>query len=263
MSAMRNAELISALAWRMLFGVLLLQAAVGADAQSAEPTNGQSSADPLAHSHRQFAGSLDVTALLVSDLFYHGTTESVGEPAFALSAEWQVTPRYFIGFAASQAIQDGVQQRQRSFLGYVGAGFSLSDDWFATASVQHREFPGSAAEWDFTEFELDIAHRSGFGAKVDYSPDYYERDSAAVAAEVRFVDQLHRRAYWYVEAGLVEIDAPEFLDHQYARVGLGGSLARAQLDVSYRWNSRRRSEFFGSEPFSRSKIVVELAYRLR
>lgn len=222
-----------------------------------------STTDVKPDTRNSIANGVDITALLVSDLFYHGTTETVGEPALAINAEWQINSRYFVGLQVQQGIEDGPRQRQRSIMAYVGAGFSLSDNWFATASVQHREFPGSLAEWDFTEFELDFAHRSGFGFKIDYSPDYYERDSAAYSAEARFVGALNRQAYWYLEAGALEIDESEFLDHQYARAGVGGSLGPVQLDVSYRVNSQGSSEFFGSEAFSPSKVVVELAYRLR
>lgn len=210
------------------------------------------------------AGSLGFVTQISSDWLYHGTTETLGEPVLGINAEWQSNGATFAGIEAHQARMPAEPQRQRSVMAYLGTGFALSESWFTTLSVQHREFPGSVKEWDFTEVSIDLAHRSGFGLRMDYAPDYYEHDIRAFAAEVRLSRPITPRSYWYAEVGALELSNEQsFDDHQYAQLGVGTSVSSLNLDLAYVWNSQGRDNTFGRERYSPAKLVLQVAYRLR
>ncbi len=205
-----------------------------------------------------------MVAQFSSDWVYRGTTETAGEPSLGLNIEWQATPTVFFGLETHQAREVGDRQRQRSVMAYIGSGFELSENWFATATIAHREYPGSTIEWDFTELGIDVSHSSGLGFALDYSPNYYEHDTPSIAAELRYSKRLVKRAYWYAELGAVELTAKNtFDDHQYAALGLGGSVRTFNLDIAYRWNSLGSDGRFGQAEFSPSQFVFQLSYRIR
>ena len=220
----------------------------------------------VAHQAHADGSRFSMIAQISSDWLYHGTTETDGEPVIGVNAEWQFSEEWFGGVEAHEGKVKNVQQRQRSIMAYLGRGFSLSDDWFLTASLQHREFPGSAKEWDFTEFEVDLLHRSGLGFSVDYSPDYYEHSVQAAATEFRYSEALRGNSYWYAHVGALLLwDNPWFGDddYQYAQIGAGSSVGAINLDIAYHWNSRGEDEDLAGARFSNPQFMVQVVYKLR
>lgn len=213
------------------------------------------------------SGNLSLVAQTSSDWIYHGTSETLGEPTIGLNAEWQTPAGVFVGIEAHVAEQSNKtsdRQRQRSVMAYLGRGFEWGTDWFATVTLAHREFPGSAKEWDFTELGFNLNHSSGLDFTVDYSPDYYEHNTPSVAFEARYSKTLGKQSYWYAEAGLVELTASNtFDDHHYAALGFGASVKSINFDLAYRWNNRGSSSNFGREAFSPSQFVFQFSYRVR
>ena len=208
------------------------------------------------------ASDMELTALATSDWMYHGTSETEGEPAFGLAADWQLTPVVFAGIEAHQGIVKGEPQRQRSVMAYLGAGKAISDRLFLSGTASHREFPGGQKEWDFTEFTIALNHRSGWNFKIDYAPDYYEHNTTALASEVRYSRQFTQRLQGYVELGAIEFSNNRFTDYRYGQIGFGATIASAALDLAYRRNSEGPDADFGRAPYSRGKIVAQLSYRI-
>ena len=204
-----------------------------------------------------------VTARYVSDWYYHGTTETLGGAALGVNVHW-ASDAWFAGLEGHQAEEDAPLQRQRSVMAYLGRSFALTDLWHGSLAVAHREFPGSVKEWDYTELQLAARHRNGFEARLDYSPDYYEHDSASLAGTVRWVRELGPRGYGYAEAGLVHLtNESQWQGHEFASVGAGMNWRSLSGDLSYRWNSEGQGNDFGQEAYSPSQFVLELAWRLR
>ena len=215
------------------------------------------------HGENASATEVEIVALASSDYIYHGTTETGGNPAAGLAIDWQVTPRTFFGVEAHQAEVDGQPQRHRSVMVYAGAGFELGADWFATATVTHREFPKAVKEWDFTEFRVQLDHQSGWGASFDYSPDYYEHDTEAYVAEVRYQRDLNPNLYVYGALGALEFSADQFTDYRFGTVGFGYRLGPVVLDLAYLANSEGDDTEFGRAAYSDPSVIAALSWRLR
>lgn len=207
---------------------------------------------------------IGVVAQVGNDWTYHGTSEVLGEDVIGVNVELSLYSQWFFGLETHRARlpRNEERQRQQGLQIYVGREFTLSKQWHSSVSLTHRVFINSGAEWDFTELSADITHDSGLSLRIDYSPDYYARDSQAFAVEAQFNRNLTDRSYWYLLVGALELSDDDFLDHRYASAGVGASLASANLDIGYQWNSRRSDELFGVEPFSPSQWVVRLSYRL-
>ncbi|MEM1230823.1 MAG: hypothetical protein AAGI15_09820 [Pseudomonadota bacterium] len=206
-----------------------------------------------------------ITALYASDWYYHGTSETLGRGAIGLNLQWS-SDAWFAGIEGHQADEDGVEsrQRQRAVMVYAGRRFVLSSLWHGSLSVSQREFPGSTKEWDYTEVQLVAAHRNGFQARLDYSPDYYEHDAASLGLTLRWLRPLGERAYGYVEAGALTLEErTRWQGHEFASAGVGLNWRSINGDLSYRWNSEGQSNNFGREDYSPSQFVLELAWRVR
>ena len=210
-----------------------------------------------------WAGDVEVTVQGASNWVYRGTTETGNNPVLGVAIDWQATKRSFVGVEAHQAEVDGVAQRHRSFLIYAGAGVALGEDWYATGLVSHREYPGSGREWDLTEFRVQLDHTAGWTFGVDYSPDYYEHDTTSVAAEVAYRRDLNRRVYAYASVGAIEFSQSQFPDYQFGSLGAGLRLGQVVFDISYRANTEGNDSSFGMAPFSNSRFVGQVSWRLR
>ncbi len=210
-----------------------------------------------------WAGEVDVVVQGASNWIYRGTTETGNNPVLGVSIDWQATERSFVGVEAHQAEVDGVAQRHRSFLFYAGTGIALNDKWYATGLVSHREYPGSGREWDLTEFRVQLDHTAGWTFSVDYSPDYYEHNTTSVAAEVGYRRDLSRRLYAYASVGAIEFSESQFPDYQFGSVGAGFRLRNVVFDLSYHANTEGNDSSFGMAPFSNSRFVGQVSWRLR
>jgi len=209
------------------------------------------------------AGDVQIVAQVASNWTYRGTTETGDNPAIGIAVDWQATERVFVGVEMHQAEVDAVSQRHRSFLVYAGAGMTLGKKWYATGLVSHREFPGSAREWDTTEFGLQFDHTAGWTFGVDYSPDYYEHNTAAIAADIGYRHELGRHLYVYGNVGVIEFSESRFPDYGFGSIGTGVRLGRVVLDVSYRANTEGSDSRFGMAPLSNPGFVAQLNWRLR
>ncbi len=209
------------------------------------------------------ADDLEIVALASSDWWYHGTTETGGNPAIGFALDWEISDRVFAGIEAHQAEVDGPAQRHRSFLFYAGTGAPLTDDWYLSGIVSHREFPGSGREWDSTEFSVALDHIKGWTVSLDYSPNYYEHKTQAWITELGYRRDLGERFFAYASIGAVTLTSSRFTDYRFARVGGGVRWRRAVLDVSYRANSEGDSESFGAAALSDPRVVGQLTWRIR
>ncbi len=198
-----------------------------------------------------------------SDWVYDGTTETRGEPSIGINGEWRLQPAVFLGFEAHESSVAAEQQRERSVAIYTGVDRTLDKNWYTALSLQHREFPGSVTEWDFTEIALQLAYRDNWLIKFDYSPDYYARDTEAFGTELSYTDNISSRSYWSLQAGVQHTSESQFVDYHYARFGVGISTSALNIDLSYGWNSEDGTLLFGNDRLLSPKLVLQLNYRLR
>lgn len=209
------------------------------------------------------AGEFGVVVQAASDWVYHGNSETLGEPVVGINAEWQSSAHFFVGVEAHRARVPGDQHREGSVMLYVGTGRPFGDGWYGTISALQREYPGSAKEWDFAELDIELSHRSGWLFELDYSPDYYEHDTAAVHASVGFTGRIDDRRYWSARGGTVELSDDDVIDHQYFRVGAGISRGSLNIDLSYGWNNGDQDSRFGKESVTSPGLVLQIAYRVQ
>ena len=201
----------------------------------------------------------------VSDWIYDGTTETRSEPSVGINGELRLQPNVFFGFEAHDgSVESGQRrERERSVAVYIGFDKTLGRDWYTALSLQHREFPGSNVEWDFTEATLQFAYRDNWSFTLDYSPDYYERDTSAFGSELSYTRNINSRSYWSLQAGTQQLSESQFTDYHYARLGVGLSAASFNVDLSYGWNSEDGTLLFGAQPILSPKLVLQLIYRLK
>ncbi|MEM7281555.1 MAG: hypothetical protein AAF438_07995 [Pseudomonadota bacterium] len=213
----------------------------------------------------QESANLSLVVLATSDWTYHGVSETRGEPSVGINLDWQPTRHLFLGVEAHQGRVSAERQREGSVMGYIGTGWSLSENWYGTLALQQREFPGSTKEWDITEFTTSFTHDSGLRASLSYSPDYYEHNTEAANIEIGYVHQSNRRWHWSFEAGTTEFfeDEPRFVDYQYARAGIGLSFGRSNVNVAYAWTNASATETFGAESNESPGLVVGFSYRVQ
>ena len=211
---------------------------------------------------------LEVALLATSDWMYHGTTETRGEPAAGVAIDWQINAHVFAGAEIHQAVVDGDPQRHRSTRFYAGAGTPLSNRWFLSGSLSHREFPGGRKEWGITEVDVQLDGRLGDRGRLrlnaDYSPDYYAHNTQAVSLEGRYLVDLHPHWYCYASLGAIEFERDSVIsDYRFGSVGVGARWRGLTVDLSWRGNSAGADESFGLEALSDSKVVAEVSWRLR
>lgn len=210
-------------------------------------------------------GEFGLVVQTASDWIYDGTTETRGEPSIGINGEWRLQPAIFLGFEAHEARVAAKTKRQgeRSTAIYAGIDRSLGRDWYTDLSFQHRRFPGAAIEWNFTEVALQFAYRDNWSFKFDYSPDYYQQDTAAFGTELAYTHNISSRSYWSLQTGTQRLSESRFVNYQYARFGVGISVASLNIDLSYGWNSEDGSIRFGNQRILSPKLVLQLNYRLK
>ncbi len=197
-----------------------------------------------------------------NDWVYHGTTETFSQATAGLSVEWQGTSPIFAGVEAHQAITPGVQQRHRAVMTYIGYSYPVSDQLHGSATFARRFFPGAFKEWDYNEVKLELAHSSGWSARLDYAADYYDHETEALVGEFDYTRQYSDNAYWYASAGVARLGASQFRDYEFAKVGAGFSKSRFNLDVSYGWNSENNQPLFGLELIRSPEWLLQLSYQI-
>lgn len=207
--------------------------------------------------------SFGIVTQVSSDWIYHGTTETRGEPTVGINLEWHPNRHWFVGLEAHEARTSAERQRERSIMGYLGFGWQAAPDWYATISLQQREFPGSTKEWDLTEVEVELSHQGGFSLAVDYSPDYYEHNTTAVATELKYRHRFGQQRTLYGTVGALEFGRRGLPDYRYAQVGGTVSWGSTSLDLSYGWNSADGDTRFGREAIRSPELLLQLAFRLR
>ncbi|MEO0574530.1 MAG: hypothetical protein AAF004_03640 [Pseudomonadota bacterium] len=197
-----------------------------------------------------------------SDVIYHGTTETMGQPSVGINAQWQPNDWFFAGFEAHTARVKTVRQRQNSYSGYVGGVWTLNDQWAVNLSVQHREFPGGVKAWEFTELKTELSHENGFKARLDYSPNYYAHKTESYVAEFGGTTFFRPNLYYEWQIGAVTLQSERFTDYQYARLGIGYTRQRMTLDLSYGWNSEDGQPQFGLAPLRSPRVLAKIFVRL-
>ncbi len=198
-----------------------------------------------------------------SDWIYDGTTETQGEPSIGINAEWRLLQSLFLGFDAREADVRRNRQRQRSVGAYIGLDQTFGNDWYTSFSIQHREFPGSLAEWDFTEFIFQLAYQDNWLLSLDYSPDYYERDTEGYGGTLSYSHNFNRNTYWSAQVGSQQLSEQRFTDYHYANIGIGYSASRLNVDLSYGWNSENGTILFGQQPLLSPQLLLQVSYRLK
>ena len=167
--------------------------------------------------------ALGVVAEARSDWVYHGASETDNQPSLGINAEYDIGSVWFAGLELHDSNATSERQRHRGVMGYLGVALPVGERWHMTASVKRRTFPGSAKEWDYTEYDWRLSHASGLSVRLDYAPDYYAHDTESFGAEIG-VAKGSRRAL--VLARQCRLPEPQRCDRPFARRGVVGRRLR-------------------------------------
>lgn len=205
-----------------------------------------------------------LTLFVVSDRVERGTTETVGQPSVGVEGEWAFDEHAFVGAAIEQARDRDEVARQRQTRATLHAGLAraVGRRHVLSTTVARRTYPSAEADWDYTEFAVELAARDGFGAALSFSPDYYDRGAAATAFRVGYRRALGLHGYAYGDVGGVRFADDVEPSHVHARIGVGRSWQALNVELQAFWNDEGRDGRFGSERYSDPGLLLALAWRV-
>ncbi len=198
-----------------------------------------------------------------SDWIYHGVSETRGEPALGINAQWQLSPKWVVGLEAHEGRTRAERQRERSVFGYLAFEHRLSEDWLSVVSLQHRRFPGGQKAWEFSELEVQFDYRDRWSVRFDYSPNYYSHNSEVTTVEIDYSQPIGESAYWRGQVGALRHSRDRFDHYQFATLGIGRSFGATNVEAAYVWNSNNSNDLFGAEDTTSPGLVLSINYRLR
>ena len=208
----------------------------------------------------QFNPVVNVFVEASSDQIYHGLSESNGEPGASISVDLQLSEGWFAGGTVSEANVEGLRQRQRSHLLFVGTGFALNDQWYLSGAIKRRDFVNSQKDWNYTEWELRLAHRSGLLMHLDYADNYYDHRNEAIASQVSWLRDINSTYYWGLGVGYLTLSAD--VDHIFGHANLGLSKDNLNVDLKYHWHNRKGIVRF-AERLEQADVVMQISYKFR
>lgn len=171
-----------------------------------------------------------------SDWIQYGISETSGNPAIGVIAEYQLGEHWVIGSELRDAEPQRVRQRHREFSQYIGFEQPINEQWFSGLYFKHRNFPDSRLDWNYNELSWRLSHQDGFALAITHSGDYYDRNTQAIVVETHYRRPINQQWHW--QAGLGNFDLNNVLDYRYGHIGIGWRFQRFSTNLSYHWNSK-------------------------
>jgi uncharacterized protein (TIGR02001 family) len=189
-----------------------------------------------------WGGSVGVT----NDYIVRGMTRTDGQAALQLDLHYANSNGWIAGAFASNARIEPNQPSDvelDAFLGFTG---NLGGDWRGKV-VANRYFyvsHGSAHEaeidYDYNEFQLDLAYRDWLDLALIYSPDQPRYvtylglfASKSLSAEINVQRSVWKRLSATLGVGYSYFDGPDAQGYGYWSVGASYDLAPVSLSVSF------------------------------
>lgn len=193
-----------------------------------------------------------------TDWVYHGISENQSEPSLGVMLDRAWPSGLSVGVEAHRAMTGSPRERQRGASYFVAFDRAIADGQLISANASYRTFPGDKLDWEFWQTSISWQGTSGLRVQIDYSPEYYGRDTHSTALEISYSNNLSNRLYYKVGGGALKLsDGP---DHQYGHVGIGYTIGSLSAELLYHevWES---NDSFFADRFQAPEFVFSLSFQ--
>ena len=172
---------------------------------------------------------------LTSDYVKRGVTQSDGNPAFQISADFNFETGLFLGaWSSTVDIANGPSnQRDIEANYYAGYVFDVSKSRQISIGVVAYDYPGQTGsiDYDYVEYSLGGNFNDRVWVEVTYSPDLY--NSGQSSTNVDLFAEWPINNVLAIGAGAGYYDASNLTGsaYQYWQLGITASLDWADIDL--------------------------------
>ncbi|HNP36051.1 MAG TPA: TorF family putative porin [Woeseiaceae bacterium] len=198
---------------------------------------------------------------LTTDYVKRGVTQSDGDPALQIAADFSFGSGFFLGaWGSTIDISNGtVAQRDIELNYYVGYALDVSDTWQLSASAVAYDYPGQSGyfDYDYLEFSLGAAFKDRMWLDFAYSPDLY--NSGNSATNVELYAEWPVGDMWAIGGGAGNYDTSSLTGHSYWywQMGITASLRWADIDLRA-YGTDRWVPIVSTPDRAKSRLVLKI-----
>lgn len=179
----------------------------------------------------EFSGYVTLT----SDYVKRGVTQSDGNPAFQIGADFNFENGLFLGVWGSTVdIANGPStQRDVEINYYAGYVFNASNSWQFSVGAVAYDYPGQSGffNYNYEEYSLGANFDDRVWLEVAYSPDLY--NTGLSSTNVDLFAEWPINSVWAIAGGAGYYDTSNLTGsaYQYWQLGITASLRYADIDL--------------------------------
>lgn len=179
-------------------------------------------------------GRISGYVTLMSDYRNRGLSQSAGEPALQIGADYQHRSGFFAGGRAVNVEYDLPRSGPETHAeAVIYAGYNRRvDRWSLTGSLGRYAYPGSDYDWDYGEAGASVGYRDRVFLTASYSDDFFGLGAAAWNRELSFAHPLG--SGFEIGAGIGRFRASSIgVDYTHWNVGASKRVAGFGIDLRY------------------------------
>jgi uncharacterized protein (TIGR02001 family) len=208
------------------------------------------------------AGSWNASIGFVSDYRFRGISQTQGDPALQIGAQYAFDNGIYLGTWASNVdFVDGDGANTEVDL-FVGFGTNLTEDFAVDAQLLHYFYPSSSAgvDYEYTEVIASLSWKGLITGTIGYSNDVFASGQTGIYYQL---GSSHTVFDDYTISGSIGYyDLDDVYGGGYTDYSVGVSRAIGPLNVGLAWVSTNRNldEFFGPNDGSRFVFSIGTSF---
>lgn len=187
----------------------------------------------------QYASAADFSGYvtLTTDYVKRGVTQSNGNPALQIGAEFDFDNGLFLGaWTSTVNIGNGpLRQRDLEVIYYAGYVFEISRAWRISATAVAYDYPGQSGNVDYgyEEYSLGGNFDDRVWLEFAYSPDLYNTGLSSINIDLFAAWPVNNT--WAIGGGAGYYDTSNLTGsaYQYWQLGITASLSWADIDFRF------------------------------
>ncbi len=200
---------------------------------------------------------------LTTDYVKRGVTQSDGNPALQVGAEFRFENGLFLGaWGSTVDIHNGPSRMRESEVNYYAAYvFDVSNAWQVSVTAVAYDYPGQTGNvnYDYEEYSLGGNFDDRVWLEVAYSPDLY--NSGRSSTNVDLFTDWPINPVWSVGAGAGHYDTSNLTgsSYQYWQLGITASLRWADIDFRFH-DTDRWVPIVSTPDRAKSRFVLSIQF---
>lgn len=197
-----------------------------------------------------------------SGYWRHGLAQADG-PTLQLGVDYQHAGGFFTGawaadvdYAADYSAEDARESVVDIYAGY----HRRTADWSWTGTVGRYLYPGTGAEYDYTEWSATVGYRDRMFYTASYSHDFYGWERSSLNQEISFALPLHGDLELGGALGRFAVSGTN-VDFTHWNLGLSKVVRWIVLDLRYYDSGYAGAGYLGDP--AADQYVLSLSYGLR